>query len=147
MQLAAAGLLLLFNTFFGLAWVGGPFLYSAEIAQLRSRAQINGVATAANWYFCFVVVVTIPPSFANIGWKAYIIYAVLNASFIPIIYFFLVETKGRNLEELDVIFAAPGGPVKNEKRMPHNMSIAEGRRILGLDDVEVEEQSEGDLKS
>ena len=85
MQLAAPGLLFLFNTFFGLAWVGGPFLYSAEIAPLRSRAQINGVATAANWIFCIVVVMTIPPSFPNIGWKTYIIYAVLNASFIPII--------------------------------------------------------------
>lgn len=78
---------------------------------------------------------TIPPSFPNIGWKTYIIYAVLNASFIPIIYLFLVETKGRSLEELDVIFAAPGDPVKNEKRMPHNITIAEGRRILGLDDI------------
>jgi hypothetical protein len=132
MQLAAAGLLFLFNTFFGLAWVGGPFLYSAEIAPLRSRVQINGVSAAANWIFCFIVVMTIPPSFANIGWKTYIIYAVFNASFIPIIYFFLVETKGRSLEELDVIFAAPGNPVKNEQRMPHNISIPEARRILGL---------------
>jgi hypothetical protein len=142
MQLAAAGLLFLFNTFFGLAWVGGPFLYSAEIAPLRMRAQINGVSAAANWIFCFIVVMTIPLSFASIGWKTYIIYAVLNASFIPIIYFFLVETKGRSLEELDVIFAAPGNPVKNEKRMPHDISIAGGRRILGLDDDEVEVQSE-----
>jgi len=78
---------------------------------------------------------TIPPSFANIGYKTYIIYAVLNATFIPIIYFFLVETKGRSLEELDVIFAAPGNPVKNEQKMPHNISIPEGRRILGLDGV------------
>jgi sugar porter (SP) family MFS transporter len=137
MRLAAAGLLFLFNTFFGLAWVGGPFLYSAEIAPLRSRAQINGISAAANWIFCFIVVMTIPTSFKNIGWKTYIIYAVLNASFIPIIYFFLVETKGRSLEELDVIFAAPGDPVKNEKRMPHNLSIAEARTILGLEDYEM----------
>ncbi|KFY94710.1 hypothetical protein V500_03104 [Pseudogymnoascus sp. VKM F-4518 (FW-2643)] len=135
LQLAAAGFLFLFNTFFGLAWVGGPFLYSAEIAPLRSRAQINGIATGANWLFCFIVVMTIPPSFANIGYKTYIIYAVLNATFIPIIYFFLVETKGRSLEEIDVIFAAPGNPVKIEQKMPHNISISEGRRILGLDDV------------
>lgn len=133
MQLAAAGLLFVFNTFFGFAWVGGPFLYSAEIAPLRTRAQINGISAAANWIFCFIVVMTIPPSFANIGWNTYIIYAVLNASAIPIIYFYLVETKGRSLEELDVIFAAPGNPVKNEQRMPHNISLAEDRRILGLD--------------
>jgi MFS family permease len=68
-QLVAAGFLFLFNTFFGLAWVGGPFLYSAEIAPLRCRAEANAIASAANWVFCFVVVMIIPPAFANIGWK------------------------------------------------------------------------------
>jgi hypothetical protein len=131
-QLAAAGILFLFNTFFGLAWVGGPFLYSAEIAPLRARAQINGIAAAANWIFCFIVVMTIPPSFAHIGWKTYVIYAVLNATFIPIIYFFLVETRQRSLEELDVVFAAPGDPVKNEQRMPHHISAEDAREALGL---------------
>lgn len=87
---------------------------------------------------------TFPPSFANIGWKTYISHAVLNASFIPIIYLFLVETEGRNLEELDVIFAAPGDPVKNEQKMPHNLSIAEGRRVLGLDSG-ADEKSEGSV--
>lgn len=68
-QLVAAGFLFLFNTFFGLAWVGGPFLYSAEIAPLRCRSQANAIASAGNWLFCFVVVMIIPPAFANIGWK------------------------------------------------------------------------------
>lgn len=68
-QLTAAGFLFLFNTFFGLAWVGGPFLYSAEIAPLRCRAQANALASAANWLFCFVVVMIIPPAFQNIGWR------------------------------------------------------------------------------
>lgn len=68
-QLAAVGLLFLFNTFFGLAWVGGPFLYSAEIAPLRCRAQANAIASAGNWLFCFVVVMIIPPAFANIGYR------------------------------------------------------------------------------
>lgn len=72
MQLTAAGFLFLFNTFFGLAWVGGPFLYSAEIAPLRCRAQTNAVASAGNWLFCFLVVMIIPPAFANIGWKTYV---------------------------------------------------------------------------
>lgn len=68
-QLAAAGLLFLFNTFFGLAWVGGPFLYSAEIAPLRCRAEANAIASAGNWLFCFVVVMIIPPALANIGYR------------------------------------------------------------------------------
>ncbi|OCL10579.1 general substrate transporter [Glonium stellatum] len=132
-QLVAAGFLFLFNTFFGLAWVGGPFLYSAEIAPLRCRAQANAIASAGNWLFCFVVVMIIPPAFANIGWKTYIIFAIFNFLFVPVIYFFLVETKGRSLEELDVIFAAGGNPVKKEKSMPYNLSVEESRRVLGLD--------------
>lgn len=75
----------------------------------------------------------IPPAFASIGWKTYIIFAIFNFCFCPIIYFFLVETKKRSLEELDVIFAAGGNPVKQEQRMGHNISIAEARQVLGLD--------------
>jgi MFS family permease len=70
-QLVAAGFLFLFDTFFGLAWVGGPFLYSAEIAPLRCRAQANAIASAGNWIFCFVVVMIIPPAMANLGWRTY----------------------------------------------------------------------------
>ena len=133
-QLAGAGLLFLFNTFFGLAWVGGPFLYAAEIAPLRARAPCAALGSVSNWTFCFLVVMTIPASFANLGYKTYIYYAVFNALFVPIIYFFLVETKGRSLEELDVVFAMAGNPVKNEKRLPKDISVEQARMELGLDD-------------
>jgi hypothetical protein len=87
----------------------------------------------------------------------YIIFAVFNACFIPIIYFFLVETRKRSLEELvstatcpeqtlyanimaqDVIFAAGGDPVKKEKTMPYNIPIEEARRILGLSESRIAE--------
>jgi hypothetical protein len=77
---------------------------------------------------------TIPTSFANLGWKTYIYYAVFNAVFVPIIYFFLVETRKRSLEELDVVFATPGDPVKNEKRLKHDISIEMAKSVLGLAD-------------
>jgi hypothetical protein len=44
----------LFNTFFGLAWVGIPFLYNAEVTPLRIRAPANAIGTASNWTFCFI---------------------------------------------------------------------------------------------
>lgn len=131
-QLTGAGLLFLFNTFFGLAWVGGPFLYAAEIAPLRARAPCAAIGSLSNWVCCFVVVMTIPVSFNNLGWKTYIYYAVFNALFVPIIYFFLVETKKRSLEELDVIFAMAGDPVKNGKLLPQNISIEQAKMELGL---------------
>jgi len=64
---------------------------------------------------------------------------------VPTIYFFLVETKKRSLEELDVIFAAGGDPVKREKSMPYNLSVAESRRVLGLDEDSNETLEHGSL--
>lgn len=58
-----------------------------------------------------------------------------NAIFVVIIYIFLVETRKRSLEELDVVFAAGGNPVLQEQRMPHGLSGEESRRILGLEGV------------
>lgn len=42
---------------------------------------------------------------SSIGWGTYLLFAALNACFIPIIYFLYPETAGRSLEEIDLIFA------------------------------------------
>lgn len=39
------------------------------------------------------------------GFGAYVFFAAMNATFLPIIYFFYPETKQRSLEEIDLIFA------------------------------------------
>lgn len=45
-------------------------------------------------------------SINNIGWKTFIIFAILNAVWIPIIY--CPETKGLELEDIDHIFEKHG---------------------------------------
>lgn len=42
---------------------------------------------------------------SGIGWGTYLVFAAINAGFFPIIFFFYPETKGRSLEEIDLIFA------------------------------------------
>jgi hypothetical protein len=63
-----------------------------------------------------------PPAFANLGYQTYIIFAVFNAALIPCVYFFFPETKGRSLEEMDVVFASAHAeglnPVKQSLKMP-----------------------------
>lgn len=56
----------------------------------------------------FAVVQITPISINNIGWKTFIIFAILNAVWIPIIYCFYPETKGLELEDIDHIFEKPG---------------------------------------
>lgn len=48
-----------------------------------------------------------PISFTQIGYKTYIIYAVISAFIVPFVFFVFPETKGRSLEEIDTIFSLP----------------------------------------
>jgi hypothetical protein len=44
-------------------------------------------------------------SIKNIGWRTYIIFAVFNTAWVPIIYFLYPETKGLQLEDVDRLFS------------------------------------------
>ncbi|KAL3455931.1 general substrate transporter [Aspergillus heterothallicus] len=96
--------LFVFNTFFAIGWLGMTWLYPAEIVPLRIRAPTNALSTSANWIFNFMVVMITPVSFSNIGYKTYVIFAVINAAIFPTVYFFFPETRYRSLEEMDMIF-------------------------------------------
>ena len=50
-----------------------------------------------------------PVSFSSIGYKTYIIFAVINAFIFPTVYFFYPETAYRSLEEIDTIFRKTKG--------------------------------------
>ncbi|KAK5057666.1 hypothetical protein LTR84_011667 [Exophiala bonariae] len=102
--IVAAAFLFIFNTFFAIGWLGMTWLYPAEIVPLRIRAKANALSTSANWAFNFMVVMITPVSFSSIGYKTYIIFAVINAFILPVVYFFYPETAYRSLEEMDTIF-------------------------------------------
>lgn len=136
-QVVSAVLLFVFNSFFAVGWLGMTWLYPAEIVGLRIRASANAMSTASNWIFNFMVVMVTGPSFNNISWGTYIVFAALNAFIIPVVYFFFPETAGRSLEDMDVVFAL----AYNEGTSPVNVSLRkdvpaagtpEADEILGL---------------
>ncbi|KAI3175601.1 hypothetical protein DTO039G3_2759 [Penicillium roqueforti] len=105
-SMAGASLLFYFVALFcfpiGLFLV--PFMYAAEIAPLKTRAQVTAMAAAANWLFNFVLAEVSPVGFATIHWRYYIVYACISAFACVFFYLFCPETKGRTLEEIDDIF-------------------------------------------
>jgi hypothetical protein len=69
-----------------------------------------------------MVVMVTPVAFASIGYKTYIIFAVINAFMVPCVYFFFPETAYRSLEEMDEIFHKSTNPfdvVKVAFEVPH----------------------------
>ncbi|KAK8076084.1 general substrate transporter [Apiospora phragmitis] len=108
---------------FGATWLPLPWLYPAEINPIKTRAKANAVSTCTNWLFNFLIVMVTPIMVAKIGWGTYLFFAAINATFLPIIYFFYPETAKRSLEEIDIIFAKGNvegkSYVKAAKELPY----------------------------
>ncbi|KAI1737233.1 hexose carrier protein [Xylaria scruposa] len=96
--------LFLFNFFFAVGLLAIPWLLPAEYAPLAIRTRSAALATASNWIFTFLVVEITPVSISNIKWRTYIYFAVFNALFLPLIYFFYPETRNLSLEQIDKLF-------------------------------------------
>jgi MFS family permease len=77
---------------FGLGMLGIPWLYPTEINSLPMRTKGAAAATMSDWITNFIVVEVTPIGLQTLGWKFYIVWTVLNASFLPILYLFFPET-------------------------------------------------------
>ncbi|KAE9377523.1 sugar transporter-like protein [Stipitochalara longipes BDJ] len=103
--IGAAVMLFLFEGAFTIGFQATVWVYPSEILPLRLRQRGSGVS---NWIFNYMIVQITPPALNNIGYKTYIIFAVLNAAWVPIVYLFFPETKGLELEDVDRLFMKGG---------------------------------------
>ncbi|KAF9024808.1 general substrate transporter [Hymenopellis radicata] len=98
--------LFLFLMSFGCTWLELPWLLPAEINPNAIRTNANAISTMTNWLFNFAVVMWTPPMLDSLGgFGTFLFFGIVNLCFFPFIWLFYVETKGRTLEEIDVIFA------------------------------------------
>jgi MFS family permease len=136
---AAAFFIFAFNFFVPIGFLGANFLYCTEVAPMRLRVPMASISTANHWLWNFVVVMITPVAVNTIGYRYFIVYAVISASIIPLVYFLYPETMGRSLEELEMMFSE--GPsiraiVKESKRKPAEGGLvaAHLREKIGNDD-------------
>jgi MFS family permease len=78
--------------------------YSSEIQPLRVRNKATAVGVFSHWMSNFVVVMVTPIGLDAIKGNYFWVWAVICASFVPLTYFFGVETSGRTLEQIDDMF-------------------------------------------
>lgn len=123
---AAVAFVFIFQIFLGVGWLPVPWFYPSEINTTRIRSKGMALASAWNWLAVFAIVKITPIAIGkpekqkvepfqanliradNIGWRTFIIFAVFNACWVPIVYCFFPETKGLTLEDIDLIFAKGG---------------------------------------
>ncbi|PYI09588.1 putative MFS sugar transporter [Aspergillus sclerotiicarbonarius CBS 121057] len=111
-SIASATFIFLFNLFYPIGFLGGNFLYCTEVAPIHLRTAMNSVSTANHWLWNFVVVMITPVALDTIGYRYYIIYAVISACIPVSVFFFYPETMNRNLELLNHVFRDAPTPWK-----------------------------------
>ncbi|CAG8049747.1 unnamed protein product [Penicillium olsonii] len=138
---AAVGIFL-FITFFAFTILPLPWIYPPEINPLRTRTIGASASTCTNWVCNFAVVMFTPLFAGQSPWGVYLFFALFN--FIGAIFgfFFYVETAGRELEEIDIIYAKAHVEGKMAWRVANTLpkltfeQIAEQSRQLGLDNID-----------
>jgi sugar porter (SP) family MFS transporter len=104
----ACAMVFLFQIFLGIGWLPVPWFYPSEINTTRLRSRGMAIGSAFNWLAVFAVVEITPIAIGNIGWRVFIIFAIFNGLWGPIVYFFFPETMGLELEDIDHIFDKGG---------------------------------------
>ncbi|KAF7946202.1 hypothetical protein EAE96_009205 [Botrytis aclada] len=110
--IGAAVMLFIFEGAFTIGFQATVWVYPSEILPLRLRQRGSSVSTACNWIFNYMIVQITPIALNNIGYRTYIIFGVLNACWVPIIYLYFPETKGLELEDVDKIFERGDGAIE-----------------------------------
>ena len=104
---------------FSFGFTAIPWLYPAEVNSLSMRTKGAALATASDWIFNYAVVQFTPIGIHYLRWELYLIFAILNISFVPMVYYLVVETAGRSLEQIDRWFALnPGWLVHKANHSP-----------------------------
>jgi hypothetical protein len=101
-----------FYTFVGIiSWV-----YPAEIFPVDVRNQGNSITTFTNWTINLVFAQFSPNALSTIGFRYFYVFFVFNLVAMLSYIFFFPETRGKTLEQMDILFGdeAPAG-LENEK--------------------------------
>lgn len=101
---AAVAFMFLYMDCFTLGILPVSWSYSAEIQPLRIRNKATAIGVLSHWTSNFVVVMVTPIGLDSIRGNYFWIWAIICILFIPLTYFFGVETAGRTLEDMDRMF-------------------------------------------
>lgn len=115
----SAGFLFAYMLSFGASWGPVPWAYPAEIFPSSLRAKGVALSTCGNWLFNFIIGLITPPLVLDTGYGAYVFFAVFCLLSLIWTWFFVRETKGRTLEQMDHVFgdSTSGQDVERRRRI------------------------------
>ncbi|ETS59893.1 hypothetical protein PaG_05863 [Moesziomyces aphidis] len=119
---AMAGLVYLIAVVYSLGVGPLCWVYVSEIFTNSTRHWGLALASATQWLFNFAQAQASPYMIDSLDYKVFFLFGAINVLGFSTFVFFLPETKGRSLEEMDVIF----GSVSKGEREAHMRDQQDG---------------------
>ncbi|KAE9400185.1 general substrate transporter [Gymnopus androsaceus JB14] len=116
---AACSLVWVFAMAFGYSWGPCAWVIVAEIFPLSVRGKGLSIAASSNWMNNFIVGEVTPTMIQHLGFGTFIFFGVFSLMGGLFIMFFVPETKGVTLEEMEEVFGGTG----------HNLAVEDQQRL------------------
>ena len=124
----------LFVSGFAMTW--GPMIWAimSELFPSRYRAQGMALGTASNWLWNFLIAFFTPFITGAIDFRYGYVFAGTNFLAGLIVFFFVIESQGRTLEEVDTMYLERVNPMKSTSWVaPPPKQMAAIRKAAGTD--------------
>ena len=108
----------LFIAGYAMTWAPIVWALIGEIYPSRYRALAMGLATASNWTWNFLIAFFTPFITGDIDYRYGYVFAACNFAGAFVVYFFVCETQGKSLEEIDTMYILHVKPWKSSKWVP-----------------------------
>ncbi|KAK3196339.1 hypothetical protein K4F52_000721 [Lecanicillium sp. MT-2017a] len=101
-----AGIVFIYIYDINFAYSLGPvgWVLPSEIFNLSNRSKAMAITCSSTWMSNFIIGLVTPDMLDNLKWGTYVFFAVFCAIAVAFTYFFVPETKGKSLEDMDIAF-------------------------------------------
>ncbi|KAJ4384705.1 hypothetical protein N0V86_000306 [Didymella sp. IMI 355093] len=118
---------------FGATWGPVPWAMPSEIFPSSLRAKGVALSTCSNWFNNFIIGLITPPLVQNTGYGAYTFFAVFCLLAFVFTFFFIPETAGKSLEEMDRVFNDVDSAEEEARKARIMGEIVERKRDGGVE--------------
>lgn len=101
---AAVAMVYIYALFYGFSWNGVPWLFCSEVLPTRVRTAGMAFCVCIQWLTQFVVVYSLPHMVLEIKYGTFLFFGCCTVLSIVFAWLFVPETKGVQLEDMDLIF-------------------------------------------
>ncbi|KNG47809.1 mfs sp sugar:h+ symporter [Stemphylium lycopersici] len=114
---------------FSYSWAPIGWVLPSEIYNIGNRSKAMSLTTSSTWMCNFIIGLVTPDMLETIGYGTYIFFAAFALLAFAFTWFFIPETRGKSLEEMDGVF----GDSTAQEEKTRLVNIARG---LGLEEAE-----------